>query len=267
MPHRITPLDVQTFASNEVYRKGERIFENNHVKNRFQTNFGLRATVRGDRPLQVEMIVDNEQVFGRCTCHVGNTPCEHQVATLLAWLNEPNSFVSYERLRKSIKLKDKNTLVDILINMCEAFPDLSRLFTMHPGVDELAVIREDVADSFDFPHTEKIDPHDIVSSFTILFIRAKILRAEGKYPHARAIYFEVLHRMLALLDSNQLSEPFPENTVMDIADDYEELCLSDPDFEAHKEQMASEAKELLHHESAETQGVFLDQLKERLDLE
>ncbi len=267
MPHRITPLDVQTFASNEVYRKGERIFENNHVKNRFQTNFGLKATVRGDKTLQVEMIVDNEQVFGRCTCHIGNTPCEHQVATLLAWLNEPTSFVSYETLRKSIKLKDKNTLVDILINLCEAFPDLSRLFTMHPGVDELVIIREDVADIFDFPHTEKIDPGEIVAALTILFIRAKILRAEGKYSHARAIYFEVLHRMLALLDSHQLREPFPENALMDIADDYEELSLSDPQFVEHKEQIADEVQELLHHESAEPEGVILDQLKERLELD
>lgn len=260
-------MDVQTFASNETYRKGERIFENNLVKNRFQTNFGLKATVRGDKTLQVEMIVDNEQLFGRCTCHVGNTPCEHQVATLLAWLNEPKSFISYETLRKSIKLKDKNTLVDILINLCEAFPDLSRLFTVHPGEDELKIVQEDVADLFDFPHTEKIDPEEILASLTILFIRAKLFRTEAKYTHARAIYFEVLHRMLALLERNQLREAFPENTVVDIADDYEELCLSDPEFEDHKAPIQAEVEELLHHESAETQGVYLDQLKERLELD
>jgi len=264
MPHSLTPLDVQSFAPKETYYKGERIFENNLVKNRFQTNFGLKATVRGTKNYLVEMIIDNEQLFGRCTCHVGNSPCEHQVATLLSWLNEPASFVSYLTLRKAIKLKDKNALVDILINLCEAFPDLSRLFSHPPGSDELQMIQEDVADIFDFPHTEKIDPQDIIASFQILFIRAKILRSEGKWRLARSIYFEVLHRILALIDSRQLSAAFPEGMVTEIADDYEEIATSDPELMEHKETISAEVNELLHHDSAETEDVYLEQLKEML---
>ena len=266
MPHRITPLDVQSFAPKEVYLKGERIFENNLVKNRFQTNLGLKATVRGEKNHHVEMIVDNEQLFGRCTCHVGNSPCEHQVAALLAWLNESSTFVSYQTLRKAIRLKDKNALVDILINLCEAFPDLSRLFVLSPGVEELETIQEDVADIFDFPHTAKIDPQEIIASFQILFIRAKILRSEGKWSQARVIFYEVLHRILALIDSHQLSASFPESTVTDIADDYEEVALSDPNFEDERDTIKREVEELLHHDSADIEGIGLDQLKEQLEL-
>jgi len=265
MPHRITPLDVQSFTSKEMYAKGERIFENNLVKNRFQTNFGLKATVRGKKNYHVEMIVDNEQLFGRCTCHIGNSPCEHQVATLLAWLNEPASFVSYLTLRKAIKLKDKNALVDILINLCEAFPDLSRLFTITPNIDEIAAIQEDVADIFDFPHTEKIDPHDITASFQILFIRAKIRRSEGKWSHTRKIYFEVLRRILALMDSQQLVEPFPEHVIIDIADDYEEAALGDPEFEQQREKINDEVQELTEHTATETLGIFFEQTREKLE--
>lgn len=266
MPHRITPLDVQSFAGKEIYRKGERIFENNLVKNRFQTNFGLKAIVRGDKNHHTEMIVDHDQLFGRCTCHVGNTPCEHQVALLLAWLNEPESFVSYQTLRKAIKLKDKNALADILINLCEAFPDLSRLFVTAPGLDELQVIEEDVADIFDFPHTDKIDPHEIIASFQILFIRAKILRSEGKYSQARSVYFRVLQRILALMDSKQLSAPFPPSTLIDIADDYEEIAISDPDFEKHIERLREEFSELSSYASAEQEELFFEQLKEKIAL-
>lgn len=267
MPHRITPLEVQSFAAKEVYRKGERIFENNLVKNRFQMNIGLKATVRGEKNHHVEMIIDNEQLFGRCTCHVGNSPCEHQVAALLAWLNEPSSFVSYQTLRKAIKLKDKNALVDILINLCEAFPDLSRLFVTSPGVDEFEIIQEDVADIFDFPHTAKIDPQEILASFQILFIRARILRSEGKWTHARVIFYEALNRILSLIDSHQLSAPFPEGTITDIADDYEEVAISDPNFAADREAMRKEVEELVRHESAEAEGIVLDQLRERLEMD
>lgn len=264
MPHRITPLDVQSFAGKEIYCKGERIFENNLVKNRFQTNFGLKAIVRGDKNHHTEMIVDHDQLFGRCTCHVGNTPCEHQVALLLAWLNEPESFVSYQTLRKAIKLQDKNALVDILINLCEAFPDLSRLFVTAPGSDELQVLEEDVADIFDFPLTEKIDPREITASFQILFIRAKILRSEGKYRQARAVYFKVLQRILALLDNKQLSAPFPENTLTDLADDYEEIALSDPNFNQQVGQLELEVNELTGHASAEHEQLYFEQLKEKI---
>ena len=75
MPTRITPLDVRVFSGNDLYLKGEKIFENDMVKHRFQTHFGLQATVRSNGKYRVEMIVDGEQLFGRCTCHAGSTPC------------------------------------------------------------------------------------------------------------------------------------------------------------------------------------------------
>ena len=128
--------------------------ERQRIKTVFKIGNPVHEIIQTALDHHVEMIVDNEQLFGRCTCHVGNSPCEHQVSALLAWLTEPATFVSYQTLRKAIKLKDKNALVDVLINLCEAFPDLSRLFVISPGVDELETIQEDVADIFDFPHTE-----------------------------------------------------------------------------------------------------------------
>lgn len=267
MPSRITPLDVKAFASHEIYRKGEQIFENDLVKHRFQTNFGLQATVRGKGIFKVEMIVDGEQVFGRCTCHVGSTPCEHQVAMLLAWVNEPNSFTSYQNLRKAIRTKDKSTLVDILINLIEAFPDISSFFLIPDGVDEIEAVREDVASIFDLPHSEKINPEEITEPFQILFVRTKLLRNEGKYQLARIILFEFLNRTLSLLDWQQTSAPFQENFIAEIADDYEEIALADPEFEADKEDILKETQEILDHEAAGTEGVFLEQLSEKLGIE
>lgn len=267
MPTRITPLDVRAFAGPELYRKGEQIFENDLVKHRFQTHFGLQATVRGAGSYRVEMIVDGEQLFGRCSCHAGSSPCEHQVATLLAWLNEAGTFISYQTLRKSIRVKDKNTLVDVLLNLTEVFPEISRFFITIPGVDEMELIREDVADLFDFPQAQKIDPKDIIEPCQILFVRAKLLRNDGKWRLARVLLFEILNRILALLDRQQTARPFRENFVTELADDYEEMAMGDPEFELHKEEIIAETQELLDHESSEIEGVYLDQLNERLALD
>ncbi len=266
MPTRITPLDVKSYSNAELYRLGEKIFENELVKNRFQTDYGLRASVRGKGNYHVEMIVENEQLFGRCTCPAGTTPCEHKVAILLAWQNQPSSFTSYQDLRKAIREKDKSSLVEVLVNLSEIFPELSGFFLHDSSEDELKSIREDVADIFDFPHTEKINPLEVVEPCKILFVRARYLRHENKWRHARVLIFEVLNRILALIDRDQLIQPFQENFIMEIADDYEEIVLSDPDFEKNEKEIVQELKELIEHEAAEEHGVYLDQLKSNLDI-
>ena len=124
-----------------------------------------------------------------------------------------------------------------------------------------------MADIFDFPHTAKIDPQDILTSFHILFIRAKILRSEGKWAQARIIYYEVLTRMLALIDNNQLSAPLPESTLSDILDDYEEASLSDPHFDEQKDEIQNEVRELLQKDSSELEGITLEQLVDRLGID
>jgi hypothetical protein len=266
MPTRITPLDVRVFSGNDLYLKGEKIFENDMVKHRFQTHFGLQATVRSNGKYRVEMIVDGEQLFGRCTCHAGSTPCEHQVATLLAWLNEPQTFIGYQVLRQSIRVKDKTTLVDVLVNLTEVFPELSRFFVTSPAEDEFQAIREDVADIFDYPHAQKINPYEILEPCQILFVRTKLLRNENKWEQARVLLHEILLRMMSLVDQGQMAKPLPEGFIAELADDYEEMVLGDPEFDLHTADIAREVEEISSHASAEIEGVFLDQLKKRLGL-
>lgn len=264
MPSRITPLDVSAYATPEAFRAGEQIYENGWVRHRFQTNYGLSAMVRSKGNYRVEMIIDGEQFFGRCTCPLGSSRCEHQVALLLTWLNEPQTFTSYQDLRKAIRLKDKTALVDIFVNLIEVFPELSSFFISPAGRDELTSIQEEVADIFDFPQAQKIDPQQIVESCQFLFVRAKSLRNEGKYAHARMIFFQILNRSLALIDRLQTTKPFRENFIAEIADDYEDLATSDPEFAASREIITAEVEQILAHESAMAEGVFLDLVKQKL---
>ncbi len=265
MPSRITPLDVSAYATSEIYRMGEQIYENGWVRHRFQTNVGLSATVRSKGSYRVEMIIDGEQLFGRCTCPIGSSRCEHQVALLLTWLNESQTFTSYQDLRRAIRLKEKNALVDIFVNLVEVFPELSAFFISPAGRDELTGIQEEVANIFDFPQAQKIDPQQIVEACQILFVRAKSLRNEGRGGQARVIYYQILSRCLALIDRLQTSKSFRENFIAEIADDYEDLAMSDPDFPANREMIAEEVRQLLEHESAESEGVLLELLKQKLD--
>jgi uncharacterized Zn finger protein len=264
MPSRITPLDVKAFAGTDIYQVGEQVYEKGLVRHRFQTNYGLQAVVKGKEKYRVEMIVDGEKLFGRCNCPSGSVRCEHQIALLLSWLYEPASFISYQDLRKAIRSQDKNNLVDVIMNLIEVFPELSQFFVTPVDLEESAAIREEVADIFDFPQSHKIKPQHIINSCQILFARAKLLRNTGRWRYSRTIYFEIINRILALVDRQQTAEPFRDNFIAELADDYEEIALNDPDLEAFIDEIKAEIKQLLNHESAETEGVSLETLKKKI---
>lgn len=267
MAKRITPLDVQSFTTRDVYEKGEKIFEKGLVKHRFQTDYGLQASVRDRKNLRVEMIVSGEQIFGRCTCQAGSSACEHQVAVLLAWIHEPNMFISYQSLRKAIRSKDKNALVDTLMNLTEVFPEISQFFVSLPGLDEDTTIRAEVGLVFDYPASQKVIPAEIVEPCRILFVHAHMLRNEGNWGAARTLLFEILNRTLSLIDHHQYTESFPENFVTEVSDEYEEIAINEPKFDDIKDKILEEVLELLDHDSADIEGVYLEQLRERLELE
>ncbi len=264
MPTRITPMDVKSYVDADLYRLGEQMYEGGMVRHRFQSSYGLQAVVKGKDKYRVDVIVEGEKLFGRCTCPNGSSHCEHQVALMLCWLAEPQTFISQQDMRKAIRNQDKNTLVDVLINLIEVFPELSQFFIVPPHAGEIAAIREEVADIFDFPHSHKIRPQHIIDACQILFARAKFLRSTGQWRSSRLIYFEIIHRTLALVDRNQTTSPFRENFIAELADDYEEIALNDPNLDAYSDEVKAEVDEILEHESAEAEGVTLDDLRKRL---
>jgi hypothetical protein len=146
----------------------------------------------------------------------------------------------------------------------DVFPELSQFFIMPVNVDDITAIREEVADIFDFPHSHKIKPQHIIDACQILFARAKLLRSTGKWRYSRLIYFEIINRTLALVDREQTSAPFRENFIAELADDYEEIVVNDPDLEAYVDEIRAEVRELLDHESAEGEGVSLEQIKQKI---
>jgi len=223
--------------------------------------------VRDQKNLRVEMIVSGEQIFGRCTCQTGSSACAHQVAVLLSWIHEPSTFINYQTLRKDIRSKDKTALVDIIMNLTDVFPEISQFFTPLPGFKEEEALRAEVAFIFDYPHSYKLSPPEIIEPCRILFIHAHMLRNENKWQQARILLFEILNRTLTLIDRRQLVGTLPDNFVTEVSDEYEEVALNDPNFDDNTDKLMKEVAKILDHESADIEGIYLEQLRERLELE
>jgi len=266
MIRKVTPLDIQSFASQKHVRRGEQLFENGLVKNRFSSQNGLKAIVRSRRTCRVEIFLQDDKLTGHCSCHLENTSCEHQAAVLMAWVHEPESFITFPDLRKALRHRDKTILINILMQLCESFPELSHHFMCGDGKDEIDSIREEVADIFDLPFATKIDPIDIVSSFQTLSIRAKLYCSEYSFQKARTIYFELLNRSLSLIDSDQLSEAFPPMVLSDIAEEYEQSALQELEHSGNRKEIQDQVKELLGHDAAGSEGVVFPKLVKKLEM-
>ncbi|MDZ7346201.1 MAG: hypothetical protein ONA69_05330, partial [candidate division KSB1 bacterium] len=118
--------------------------------------------------------------------------------------------------------------------------ELCSLFTDSKGADELAALQKEVDAVFTFPEQVNLSFRELNVPVQILTVRAKLLRIEGKYRQARAVYFHLLRHVFMLNRTRRLGEAFPEEILIDLADAYEELCLADPHFSQEAPAMRQE---------------------------
>ncbi len=266
MPTRITPLDIQALSDTREYAKGMTYYEKGRVKSRFRSDTGLVAVVKADQNCRVEVIVDGEQIFGRCSCSPESTSmCRHQVAVALAFLEKPASFTSYEKLRKAIKKTDKASLVEYMLNMTNVLPELASFFSIDPDEAEIDRLKRQIEDIFDLQLNGQWEITEITIPATLMLQRAKMFRSAGHWEEARSICFELLDKALAFDDKKHCAAGYPENFVPMLTDAYESAAMNDPELLEKRRLVLDEIERLNNYESAEVEGVYMDQLVEQLE--
>ncbi|MDZ7270354.1 MAG: hypothetical protein ONB17_01950 [candidate division KSB1 bacterium] len=263
MPTRITPLDIQALSDPKEYEQGMKYYLGGRVKARLRTDTGLLATVKADGLWRVEVVVEGEQIFGRCGCSpVRGGLCRHQVATALAFLDRPQSFLSLQEMRRLIRKQDKSALVELLVNMAVVVPEVAAFFGEG---DEAERLKEWIADLFDMPTGGGWSVEELLVPARLILQRALMLRVEGKWDQARRICFALLDAALALNDRKHGGVAYPESFMTALIDAYEGAALRDPELEQKRETVRQELQALLGHETAEVEGVYMEQLSQRLE--
>ncbi len=263
MPSRITPLDIQALSDPKEYEQGMKYFLRGRVKARLRTDTGLVATVKADGVCRVEVVVEGEQIFGRCSCSpVSAGLCRHQVAAALAFVDRPQSFLSLQELRKLIRKGEKNALVEVLVNIALVVPEVAAFFGEG---DEAERLEQWIRDLFDVPAGGGWSGEELLLPARLIVQRAQMLRAEGKWEQARRICFALLDAALTLNDRRHGAVPYPESFITSLLQVYEGAALRDPELAQKRERIRQELQALLRHESAEVEGVSMEQLSERLE--
>lgn len=197
----LTEADIRARCTEESFKRGQSYYAHGAVKKRLRYPALLQAYVAGNDLYRVSVWVDaKQQVAARCTCpYQFGGDCKHIVATLLAWLKEPESFQPPVDLKAVLQGRGQEELVNLLLDVFSIYPHL---------VDDLAVVSGTISLDDPVATVNKVfaamAPDGYLTAdqgaawFKLIARRADQLAEEGQLETARRAYYEMLTGALQL---------------------------------------------------------------------
>lgn len=100
---KATMEDLQAVAFPEVLARGVTYWENGHVRGGFVAGDTISADVMGTMgDYRVRITWDDGRLKGQCDCPYKGSFCKHAAAVVWGWLNEPERFLTADRLIEQI---------------------------------------------------------------------------------------------------------------------------------------------------------------------
>lgn len=118
---KIPPLNqenIQSYVGLSNFQKGEGYAFNQAIRKGKLKNQVLTALCQGHEfdAYQVGVIFDSEGIqLSYCSCPVGGEgKCKHVAALLLTWLDKPETFTNWEKLKLDLQAYDTSTLLELI---------------------------------------------------------------------------------------------------------------------------------------------------------
>jgi hypothetical protein len=205
---------------------------------------GLETRVAGTHTYRVSVRESPGGLIAFCTCpYDWGGDCKHVVATLLAWLHEPESFRASADLQVALAARGKEELVVILADICTVYPHL---------VDEFGLLDEAteydpetvVAEIFEALHPPgEISEDEGVARMETVARHAARLARQGQGKVARRTYYILTSYGKDFCETYGSHEIFPENIPYDFTVAYRDLALEQ--LEEHTHAIESEVRDML----------------------
>lgn len=258
---KLSLTDIVRLCGETILNRGEKYFRSGYVYERMRGETELRATVSGTEDYLVVIKETEDDLSASCTCpydfHWGGN-CKHIAATLLAWVEEPESFRVVGDLRTALQRRDKEELVQILVALCEVYPHL---------VDEYDLLSEEAGEEYNpqmavqkifkaYEPPHGISDEEMLRRLTLIENKAKNFEKAGNYDLARRTYFALMVGCVDCAEDYGSDEMFPETLASDYAERYVKILEKDPVVDGGSEQVKAELKEIERYETAEIMGVL-----------
>lgn len=240
----LTEADVSARCTEASFDRGWSYYSGGAVRQRVQLDNGIETQVAGTHTYRVTVHEMPSGLVAYCTCPYNwGGDCKHIVATLLAWLHEPDSFRAPADLQAALAARSKEELVSILADICALYPHLIDEFglSVEPTeYDPEAVVAEIFVE---LEPPGPIDVDEAVRRMETVARQAKRLTGRGQGDVARRAYYVLTRNCVDFCQEYGADDIFPLNVPYDFAVAYRDLALDQ--LEKHTKVIEKEVRRML----------------------
>ncbi len=241
---QLTESDVQARCTEAVLGRGWSYYTGGAIRQRTRMDDGLQTHVSGTHVYRVSVRETSGGLWVTCTCPYNwGGDCKHIIATLLAWLHEPESFHAAGDVQAALAARSKKELVAILADVCAVYPHLVdefNLFGEATEYDPEAVVKK-IFSALHPPGDIDIDAG--VSRMETVARHAGRLAQQGQGDVARRAYYVLVRECVSFCEDYGAHDVFPLNIPYDFVIAYQELALDQ--LEEHSEAIMTEVRRML----------------------
>lgn len=230
---RLTEAQIRKLATPQSFERGDRYYRDGAIINPTRQGLELWADCQGSELYQPRATLGKGgAVASDCTCpYDWGGLCKHQVALLLTYVHEPDSFHVLPPLSEMLASRSRDDLVDLIGKMLHRHPELLSLVeltTPRPKGKpiDLATYRRQAQRAL---RREEMD--EIAEDLTVLQDAADQLLQKGDWLSAGSLYQMLVQEVTAAYDYS-LQEIDYDGAVCIVVQDSIKglgLCLSDAD--------------------------------------
>lgn len=240
----LTEGAISARCTEASFDRGWGYYNGGLVRSRARLENGIEARVAGTYTYRVTVRETSGGLAAFCTCpYDWGGDCKHIVATMLAWLREPDSFRAASDLQAILAARAKEELVEILSDICALYPHLVDEFGLlgEPGAYDPEAVVGEIFAALDPPGDISVD--EGVARMETVAHHAARLNRQGQGELARLVYYVLIRRCVDFCEEYGAHDIFPLNIPYDFAEAYRDLALDQ--LEAHGNQIESEVRRLL----------------------
>ena len=145
---RLSEKQIRQLATSQSFSRGEEYYDDDLIKNPTRQGLQLWADCHGTQLYRVSITLGQDGVESQqCSCpYDWGGICKHQVALLLTYIRQPESFHVIPSLSEMLAKHSKKDLIDLIGRMTRRYPDLLSLVELSaqgtsPQPIDLAVYR------------------------------------------------------------------------------------------------------------------------------
>jgi uncharacterized Zn finger protein len=241
---RLTEAGISARCTEASFNRGWNYYNGGAVRQRMRLDNGIETRVAGTYTYRVTIRETPGGLAAYCTCpYDWGGDCKHVVATLLAWLHEPESFRALGDLQAALAARSKEELVSVLADICALYPHLADEFGLlsEPGEYDPEAVVDEIFAELEPPG--EIDIDEGVARMETVARQAARLARQGQGEVARRAYYVLTRRCVDFCEDYGAHDIFPLNIPYDFAVAYRDLALDQ--LEEHTNAIESEVRRML----------------------